>query len=769
MKKVLYGVFMAFFAVMTMGAIQSCTDDLTDVKGDLNQTKYDLDGLKQQVKDLEPRVGSLESAMQDVLQTKIPALQTAIQNNTNEIDALKGQVKTLGDALNLRCDSLNNRLSAAETQLAEMKAWMDVYGVWVKQLKDDKVIEGIEAKVDSLTPKVNELYEAVFGADGKPGLVEEVADLKDAFDALQSQVDVLTNRVNELITSLFIQATDSPVFGDFSLPIGVQNNMLFGYYFKNTAQAFNFPTPSQAQAYNAEPAGVTFSGTTEAIPAGYADANLGNLYLTINPVGHNVLVGKKFSLETSKGAAGRLPFELKVDPTDEELFFGSHHGVTRGADNGFYKAEVVIPAKNQAAFEAADVKVSDDLKSAVKAILQDRTKRTALNLVKAVWDQVNGTFPRYAVRADWTVTDTTGTEVPYSVLSKYDLGVATTQPLSFAFYYGQGQITGHRVPLVHNNFTNLWARVKNEVLSIDLNQYIDKALAGVDFNINLGTIKLSAPQNINVSLQDAKITVNIDPIEVKATRPIGDDIQTGAVIGTSTPARVEVTDFTNMETAMSTAITTAMDQAFQSSNESIKTQFAQISKSVNEQIESIVNKVVANVKSGLNGKIDGFVNKVDNKVEPWFQRLDKLVDLYNRAADKINAFLAAPNDYLQPCVFYKADGNMGLVSVVENDPTVFVNGGGEGFDLFPTTYTAELVAPCYKKYIECISVDGKTDGAAAVNSSSEYLAKVLPGGTYKIFIPTTAMKTGKVYGFVYQALDYYGKTSTRKFYIQVNK
>lgn len=735
MKKVLYGVFMAFFAVMTMGAIQSCTDDLTDVKGDLNQTKYDLDGLKQQVKDLEPRVGSLESAMQDVLQTKIPALQTAIQNNTNEIDALKGQVKTLGDALNLRCDSLNNRLSAAETQLAEMKAWMDVYGVWVKQLKDDKVIEGIEAKVDSLTPKVNELYEAVFGADGKPGLVEEVADLKDAFDALQSQVDVLTNRVNELITSLFIQATDSPVFGDFSLPIGVQNNMLFGYYFKNTAQAFNFPTPSQAQAYNAEPAGVTFSGTTEAIPAGYADANLGNLYLTINPVGHNVLVGKKFSLETSKGAAGRLPFELKVDPTDEELFFGSHHGVTRGADNGFYKAEVVIPAKNQAAFEAADVKVSDDLKSAVKAILQDRTKRTALNLVKAVWDQVNGTFPRYAVRADWTVTDTTGTKVPYSVLSKYDLGVATTQPLSFAFYYGQGQITGHRVPTFNHQFANLWNRVKNSgVLNIK-----DQLKIG---QFTIGEISVTVPENTTF-IKDLNLEVRIN-IAAENEDP---------------------------EWRIGTA--TLKDEDKKTLNENIRTALeGAIEDAVGElptKVDDAVNKYVDNILASIQGKIDSFVDKAESKTQPWFQRLDKLVDLYNRAADKINAFLAAPNDYLQPCVFYKADGQLGLVSVVENDPTVFVNGGGEGFDLFPTTYTAELVAPCYKKYIECISVDGKTDGAAAVNASSEYLGKVLDGGTYKIFIPTTAMKSGKVYGFVYQALDYYGKTSTRKFYIQVNK
>ena len=734
MKKVLYGVFMAFFAVMTMGALQSCTDDLTDLGGELNQTKYNLDELKNRVDNLEPRVGSLEASMQDVLQTKIPALQSAIQNNTNEIDGLKTQVKTLGEALNLRCDSLDTRLTAAEADLASMKAWMDVYGKWVETVKNDSVLEKMQASIDDLTPKVNQLYDEVFGENGLKDQVadlnSQVTELKAQFDQLQKQVDVLTNRINELITSLLIQATDSPVFGDFSLPLGVQTNILFNYYFYNQGQEFNFPTASAGQAYNGlKVEGVDFS-TTEKVPEGYADVNLGDLYLTINPVGHNVIAGKSFSLETSNGT--RLPFGLTVLPSDKELMFGYHNSsVTRSESNGFYAASVVIPADSVAAIEAADVHVSDDLKSAVKAILQDRTKRTALNLVKAVWDQVNGTFPRYAVRADWSVNDSAGVAQPYSVLSKYDLGVATTQPLSFAFYADGGAITSRQVPTFDHQFANLWNRVKNSgVLNIK-----DQLKIG---NFTIGEVNVSIPEN----------TEFINKLELEVKVNVGTDAKPDWKYGTAT---LDGTDKSDLNKNIAKAINDALKEA--------------VGEKLVGNVDSAVNSYVENILSTVQGKIDSFVDKAESKTQVWFERLDKLVDLYNRAAEKINAFLAHPNDYLQPCVFYKADGQLGLVSADATNPTKFVNAGGEGFDLFPSTYTAELVAPCYKKYIACVEVDGKADGAAAVNSSADDLGKVLAGSTYKIFVPTAAMQAGKTYKFVYQALDYYGKTSTRFFYI----
>lgn len=737
MKKVLYGVFMAFFAVMTMGAIQSCTDDLTDVKGDLNQTKYDLDGLKQQVKDLEPRVGSLEASMKDVLEQKIPALQAATEKNAADIVA----VKTLAEALGLRVDGLETNLKDHEKRLVEMETWMEAYGQYVADMKEygilDKV-KDLDQTVSELAPKVKDLYDAVFGTEEKPGLIKDVEDLKarvdaleDDFAKLQKQVNVLTNRVNELITDILIQATDSPVFGNFSLPIGVQSNMLFGWYFTNTVNAnYNFPTNSAKCSYNGLEAGYPALDTAVSdgfsVKDGDVYANLGKLYVTINPIGHNVLDNKKFSLETSKGEAGRLPYTLEFDEdTDEEIYFGYHNtSATRSALNGFYAANVVMDQESQkAAIEKAEVKINEDLKSAVKAILQDRTKRTALNLVKAVWDQVNGTFPRYAVRADWTVVDSvTGENLDYSVISKYDLGVATAQPLSFAtFNQGQG-IHSRPIPTFNHQFANLWTRIKNSgKLSIK------DQIVLPEFTIK--EITISIPE-------DTKFIEDLE-LEVSTTGTSGST--TISSTGTATlPHDKEVELNKNIAIAINTAL----------KNSGVEN----ITSDVQDAVDTYVNKIIAT----LQDKIDSAVASAESKTQPWFQRLDKLVDLYNRAADKINNFLDKPNAYLQPCVFYKANGTMGLVSNDKSAPSVFEVSGNSAFDLFPTTYTAELVAPAYKKFITC------KEGITAPE-----LNKVLDGSVYKITIPTDKLESGKTYTFVYQALDYFGKTSTCEFYIKV--
>lgn len=856
MKKVLYGVFMAFFAVMAMGSLQSCTDDLDTLEHRMAVNFQNLDGdlaalraevaknkaeCEANIADLQSQItandGDIAKLQQDLtalagevekrvtyeeLQKDLDALQAALKEEVEE------EIKAAVDVVNARVDLLDGRVSAIETKYETLNG--NVTDLLVRVENNEKAIAAIQTElgniqtsvaantqkiaeltdefvalqkqIDGIQDNLDELWQEIFG--DQPGslvnqisqmynavqsqiddLSDSVDNLKTAVQALEDNMALLTSRIDELITNILIQATDSPVFGNFSLPLGIQSNMLFNWFFENKGMGYTFPNAAPEYAYNTAEildgrvvvsaedvaTAIASKNSTYAVPEGYTDVNLGDLYLTINPVGHNVLNGKTFYLETSKGEEGRLPFTLDVKESDYELLFG----YSRSVANGFYASEVVVPG-DAASIGAAKINMDQELKEAGKAMLNERTKRSVLNFLQAVYDQVNSSFPRYAVRAEWADPNK-GSRKLYSVLSNYDLSVATAKPLSYAFLDGKG--TSRRLP-IYGHFTNLWARVKEKALNIDLAQYLDKALNGVNFNIDLGTITLTAPSNINVSLEDASITVNIDPINVVATKRLvdgnGNIIEPGTIIGTATPEPVVVTDFSDMESAMTEAIESAMEQAFAESNEDIQRQFAEISANVNRQIEDIINQIIDNLKSSIDGKIESVVDEIDSDFGPWFKRLDKLIDIYNRVANKVNAFLAEPNEYLQPAMFYKTADDLGIVSQAKNDPTVFANAGGGAFVLYPSSYTAELIAPAYKKMIACVNVIDNATGnyvsngrelAKAFNATSNSLGVVLDGSIYGISVPGSALKAGYTYEIMYQALDYSGLTSTRKFYIKV--
>ncbi len=827
-KRVLYGVFMACFAALSMGTLQSCTDDLDTFKHQYAHDQYNLDGvindLKSQIESCmtmcETKIKNLQSqitandgdiavlqqalealraeaatkAELQALKAELAQLETNLKKYSDDKDAalksaLESIIETQVNNITERIDMLeltyNQKFTDIQGKLVEIATQMGVMNTAIENLQNkmgevitqisankaaieamQTVLEELEGKVDENATNIavvkselaalKEKYDAQFAAlneavDQAFVKIEEtqemvtmvynylndridyeveqlqgqIDDINVTLDSLQDQVDALKSTVKDLITSIVLQGTDNPVFGNFSLPLGIQSNLLFNWYFENLGESFTFPNAGveySAQDHsNMTQEEVDFvisclKGSTYTVPSGYEDVNLGKLYVTLNPVGHNLTEGKTFWLETSKGEEGRLPFEVKLTPSDDELSFG----YTRGIENGFYESEVTIPG-NAPDIAAAKIEVEQDLKDAAKAILNDRSKRTALNFVKAVYDQMNSTFKSYALRANWMDADK-ASRAAYSVLSKYDLAVATAKPLSFKFLAGQG--IDHRLP-TFGHISNLFYSLLE-----------------------------SGKLNFTVNADDYKVDITI---EANPTINIGENLIT-IKIGTVT---YHPEDLTALNEAINNGIKTALQEAG-----------ASINDQVNEQIENIINDIT----SRINGKINSTIQQAGDKAEPWFQRLNKLVDIYNRVANKVNDFLKEPNQYLQPAIFYKANGGLGMVSLGKFDPTVFENGGGEAFVLYPTTFTAELVAPVYKKIIACSNVynadgsvcAGAKDKAKKVNANSDDLARVLDGSAYSIVVKANnVIEPGLTYEFMYQALDYSGVTSTRKFYIKV--
>jgi hypothetical protein len=90
---------------------------------------------------------------------------------------------------------------------------------------------------------------------------------------------------------------------------------------------------------------------------------------------------------------------------------------------------------------------------------------------------------------------------------------------------------------------------------------------------------------------------------------------------------------------------------------------------------------------------------------------------------------------------------------------------GVPIQLYPTTLTAEVVAPAYKKYVAILA--GPTAGKN-YNTVSPDLNKVLDGTQYNINKPMTITLTEPgLYEFVFECLGYNGKVAGKKYYIEV--
>ena len=208
---------------------------------------------------------------------------------------------------------------------------------------------------------------------------------------------------------------------------------------------------------------------------------------------------------------------------------------------------------------------------------------------------------------------------------------------------------------------------------------------------------------------------------------------------------------------------------------------------INPNVEAIINNIVdldqlegqltANEKEAFELVKDQVVSGVGNymdKAEPyinklnyWTSRLNGYMERFEDVANNVNAFL-------QVTMLYKGkDNQFHQLSNSKEYPTVFA---GEGLaNVFATSYTGEIIAPAFKKFIGVTNVfkdgdsaqKGCTDCKAALDAvnDGEYFNEVFPGSRYGVAIEN--MKKGYTYEIFYSALDYSGKISARKFYVTV--
>lgn len=676
---------------------------------------------------------------------------------------------------------------------------------------DEKIGKG-DKNLEVVKDKLNALLEAGLLTEENQKYLEQL--IENSSTNLKEYVD---DMVMNLITNVQIEEVYNPAFGTINLPIGIKNGLLCNYYYQSD-HAVKFPRvddtnivygdkDAQLALENAIKAGLAPEGAIEVNTAVQPIDRLGEIYVTINPasIPEKALEGLTITMVKTNGE--QVLGTLKAVKEDDHV---KNFGYTRSrVDNGFYKFEVKVEAAD---VPSINLNLDDQLKSAAKDFVKSPSKSDLLGLAEAIYKQFNNRIPALGLRFDATIdqsftyngapwskvpgglvlpnvtvdengnyilngntpsnseggsTDVTigeGQTALRTIISPYDIAAVTYHPLSYSFD-PEGYVPDRRLPQI-GHIQEYVSRILDKV-NFQLNlEGLDPAkysidLSGVEFKVDPTSMQISLA---GLPVYDVKSDGTADKDNIVGV--LGDDavITLGYKQPNDPDAGVEY---------QPEALNKLIDSIVEAVNGKGKPDsfVAQIQSQVDSQLKKIIgdiNDQLKSVNTQITDKIQSVKDQINNELNGRLgDGINRLIDLYNKLAEKVNTILDDPNAYMQVYAAYR-DGNGDLhhLSTVKADPSVFTPGTGDAITLFLTSYNGELLAPAYKKYVAVLDKDGKSVAAA---NAAPYLNKVLEGRQQKTYIPVNALTAGEVYQVVYTALDYRGNVSARSFYIKVAK
>ena len=206
-----------------------------------------------------------------------------------------------------------------------------------------------------------------------------------------------------------------------------------------------------------------------------------------------------------------------------------------------------------------------------------------------------------------------------------------------------------------------------------------------------------------------------------------------------------------------------------------------------QDVQKLIDEINTDVAAKLTNDINHLINEIKDQtagnINKYMDKAKNLIGKVDNIIARINHVLSDPNYYLQPCMAYQAaNGNYYQVSNAVYAPSHFAldGEGAQGIELIPTTFTAEILAPAYKKYVavtNVISADGKTsaqDGDATCKAALKLANEgtnmnEVFGGKDDVLFQTSSEYEGFVYEIAYSAVDYSGYNVTRRYYVKVVK
>lgn len=740
------------------------------------------------------RIASLEAVVSNI-NTSITEINNTLTEHGNDLDALTGRIEIVEGQISAAVD-LAARVSANEDAIAALQALIDADKV---KIWEDNIATATEnaaaavarakmdsARVDSLEDVLGDDFSAfkeavaagLMNADGTWKSLQDVLDeqldlvkgsydgtladvvaayqtadqeLADKITAVNARVDSLANvtdnlncrlgllesLINKLVTSVIVQGTENPVYGSFSLPLGITSNVLAAYY---GTKVYDFEFPSSRPSYYAFGTDRTvltdedlniLIGDAERVKPGDDSriisrdgqpGNAGTLYLTLNPNTAD-LTGSVATLVNSQDVMSGVRL-ASLKRSDKVLDFG----YTRAANNGFYEAQATVGLDEvdgvtpRISYE--DLRgLKDEIRDAYHAIRNNGNVDVA-GLVSSVYGICSSILDANAVKFAWT--DGEGKE--HATYSKYELAATAVKPLGYAF---AKDLEVDRVPgldQVENIIGGIFDDIRDALPEFDTE----------GLKIEIGEIEFDP-----ISVGTIKTTVTVEDPD---GNPVLDD--------NGKPMSVTV-DITN-----------EVQEAFDKAIGSIQGDLSDFVADLNSQIGQ------------LNDLIDQLnqINDLGNTIDDIE---DKILDYLNRANNVAIKFINNANELLQPMILAQTGESFVVLSSSKDAPTLF-NAATytDGLNLYATSYTTEILAPAYKKLVGVTNVfkgdasaqggdDECEDALNAVKDASTScgMYQILDGDRANVQLK--GMKKDYVYEIAYTAVDYRGQIVAKKLYVKL--
>lgn len=588
---------------------------------------------------------------------------------------------------------------------ARIQANMNVIkdGVFADKERIEAAIQGSEA-YQNLKGKVD-------GVDGRLQAIEKLRltdsiAAKKITDALNNRLDSVSGSLDKALNSLVEQKLDG-------ITVNATENPVTGYW----NASFTGLNLKLASSFYGVAADGNEDWDVKANQVLGKGGNAGYLYVSLNPTEIDPSL-VKVELVNSQGEPAK-GFELgEIDNTDKVLTFGTKAATVSA--NGFYQVPVIASDPQNDGVEFDKGALAAAAKNALNELRNPEENDLDLSMIASALYKNIPVLTAYGVKAEYYLynpnTETLElTKTVKHAVSDYDIAAFAVKPVSFNFLKDNATLDKLSDWAVEN--------FRLPSLSSKLNKFAD----ALDVKVTLSADKQKVNVYTIVALTDVKVHYEEATNEAWFEKQDGTKIE-GSEIKNVSEVEVIASPETGESTQNVYKITTT---------------------------DSTIADVVAELNSQIAGKLQPIKNDINKVGDKWENVIAKVNPLLKKVASKIGS----ANKLLQPTILYvDQNGNPNTLSTIGGRlGTRFVGTGAT--TLYATSWTAELLAPAYKKSISVLE-----KGATVTLTDGTSAAEPFAGSVNKVIFNAT--KAGK-YTIVYKAIDYSGVEVEKTFNVVV--
>lgn len=591
---------------------------------------------------------------------------------------------------------------------ARIQANMDVIkdGVYADQERFEAAIQGSEA-YKNLKGKVD-------GVDGRLQAIEKLRltdsiAAKKITDALNNRLDSVSGSLDKALNSLVEQKLDG-------ITVNATENPVTGYW-NASFTGLNLKLASSFYGVAAEGNEDWDVKANQVLGKG---GNAGYLYVSLNPTEIDPSL-VKVELVNSQGEPAK-GFELgEIDNTDKVLTFGTKAATVSA--NGFYQVPVIASDPQNDGVEFDKGALAAAAKNALNELINPKENDLDLSMIASALYKNIPVLTAYGVKAEYYLynpnTETLElTKTVKHAVSDYDIAAFAVKPVSFNF---------------------------------------------LKDNATLDKLSDWAVENFRLPSLSSELDKVIDALNVEISYDKADEFYTYSVItpnglfcqqdGNDVVIYGQGTDLNNGQLIDG--------ELYRIKNATVEKKFVSTGGSAAEFVfviktkDSTIADLLASANKQIAGKLQPIKNVLSNVNAKWENVIAKVNPLLSKVASKIGS----ANKLLQPTILYvDQNGNPNTLSTIGGRlGTRFVGTGAT--TLYATSWTAELLAPAYKKSISVLE-----KGATVTLTNGKSAAEPFDGSVNKVIF--NAEKAG-TYTIVYKAIDYSGVEVEKTFNVVV--